>query len=95
MEELSGLPDQAYAAYDDIEDPVEREKMQLRITKESFCLRYIILLNYGEYYDITAPEYEEMVLQWERDSSLLGATWSKEGVGIADTIASFKSDISG
>ena len=58
-------------------------------------LRYIILLNYGEYYDITAPEYEEMVLQWEKDSSALGATWSKEGVGIADTIAAFKSDISG
>ena len=95
VEELMGLLDRAYAAFDDIRDPVEREKMQLRITKESFCLRYIILLNYGEYYDITAPEYEEMVLQWEKDSSTLGATWSKEGVGIADTIAAFKSDISG
>lgn len=94
IETLMDLLDKAYASYSDIEDDIVREQKQQYITKESFCLRYVILCNYGQYYDINGPAYAEMVKQWQNDSVALGATLHREYTNIGVILEEFLSKIS-
>lgn len=91
--QLSDLLDKAYAAFDDVADPMTRNTLQMRITKERFCLNYVILSNYGQYFDITAPAYAEMVYEFERNAALLGAIMRTESVGLSPFIEDLKSKI--
>ncbi len=87
LEKALSLIEQADKAYDKIQDNELREKLKSRVLKESFCVRFTILKNYGKYYSYTAKEYAQFKAQWEVDAAATVANYWSEGSN--GTIASF------
>lgn len=88
LEQAIELFEKAYAEYDKMEDRALAEVLHNRVLKESVCVRYIILKNYGSYYNINSPEYEEMIEQFEKDVQTVEAYNYCEGKNTSDWINS-------
>ncbi len=82
------LIEQADKVYDEMEDAEMREKLKTRILKESFCVRYTLLNNYGSYYSYSSAEYDAFKAQWCADALTLSANYWGEGRTVADFINS-------
>ena len=71
----------AEATYEPLKtsDPNLYEKLKLRTLKESVCVRALILVNYGSYYNIEAPRYTEAKTQFQKDAEKVGiSTWNEK-----------------
>lgn len=84
LEQAMELFEQAYAAYDKMEDKELAQILHNRVLKESVCVRYVILKNYGSYYNINDPTYREMIEEFRADVTTVEAFNYREG---ADTSA--------
>lgn len=84
LEQAMELFEQAYAAYDKMEDKELAQTLHNRVLKESVCVRYVILKNYGSYYNINDPAYREMIEEFRADVTTVEAFNYREG---ADTSA--------
>lgn len=79
LEQSLELFDKAYAAYDALTDRELAEKLKLRVCKESLCVRYLVLKNWGSYYNINSPAFEQTKAQFAADVDRLQAFYVKEG----------------
>ena len=91
--QLSDLLDKAYAAFDGMDDTSLRDVLRKRVRKERFCFNYIVLSNYGLYFDISAPDYAAAVAEYEADAAEFGAQYYREYASIQDFIDSLKQKI--
>lgn len=78
LEQSLELFDKAFAAYEKLEDRELAEKLRLRVLRESYCVRYLLLKNYAAYYNIDEAYYNA-VDEFERDTAVLGANTFREG----------------
>ena len=78
LEQSLELFDKAFDAYEKLEDRELADKLRLRVLRESYCVRYLLLKNYAAYYNID-DTYYEAVDEFERDTAVLGANMFREG----------------
>ena len=90
---LTELLDSAYASFDGMTDTVKQNELRKRIRKERFCFNYIVLSNYGLYYDISSPDYAAAVAEYEAEAAYFGAQYYREGYSVQDFIDSLKQKI--
>ena len=90
LEQAMELFEKAYAEYDKMENCEFAEILHNRVLKESVCVRYIILKNYGSYYNINSPEYTEMIDEFEKDMQIVEAYNYCEGKNTSDWINSLR-----
>lgn len=79
IEQSLALFDKADAAYDKLTDEIVKERYKLRVLKESFCVRYLMLRNWGNYYNINSPAYAEAIEEFREDMTTLQAFYVIEG----------------
>lgn len=84
LEKALDLIAKAEATYEPLKttDNSTYEKLKLRTLKESVCIRAMILVNYGSYYNIEAPRYQEMKTQFQKDAEKVGIVSWNEKTGI-------------
>ncbi len=65
---------QALAATELADTAIMRETLQFRVKSEIACSKYVLALNYLEYYDTDKTTYFAFLEEWERECINVGAT---------------------
>ena len=92
LEQAMDILEQATAsyAYLETEDPVLYSTLVDRVREEMMCIRFMILGNYSNYYDINAKAYDELIDQFEADCQYFGCSMYREGQGPDSFIKSLR-----
>lgn len=95
LEQALELIEKASATYEPLKntDSDLYEKLKLRALQESVCIRWMILENYSDYYNINSMNYVNMIDQFEKDAKSIGATEYRERKSLKDWIAALRSAI--
>ena len=93
LEKALALVDKAIATYADLKEtsPSLYDKLYKRALSESVCLRWMILHNYSAYYNVNTRIYTDMIDQWEKDASFVGAVYYGENKSVAKWLESVRS----